>query len=198
MQGALRFLSFLSSLCLIFVSFGILSSCSPTEEPDWFPFDKHPEPILEAGFWHDPSHLPGEPKIVIKKAEQRAYFYKGDALVGMTPVSTGRPGRGTPTGHYTVAEKVFVRYSGTFGSVKDNKTHETVIPEFNTKKDKLPAGTYYEPARMAYCLRFFNGYCMHQGYVTGEPISNGCIRVPQDMAFLFYQHAKTGMTFIVQ
>lgn len=158
-----------------------------------------PAPIpLALGTWNDSPTLTGPKKIVVNIAQQRASFYKGDTLVGTTPVSTGIPGRGTPRGTYKVAEKDFVRYSGTFGVARDNKTHEIVINDFNTKKDSMPANCYYEPARMAYCLRFFNGYCWHEGYVPGVPASHGCVRVHSSMAKKFFEAATVGTTFIVK
>ncbi len=153
---------------------------------------------LAPATWNDSPELKGEPKIVVNTKEQKAYFYKGATLVGTSPVSTGMPGRSTPRGTYKVAEKNFVRYSSAFGVARDKKTHEIVMPDFNTRKDKMPANCYYEPARMAYCLRFYNGYCFHQGYVPGYPASHGCVRIVEDMAPLFYNEAKVGMTLIVK
>ena len=153
---------------------------------------------LVPGYWNDSVLLSGSPKIVIDVAKQRAFFYKGSTVVGEAPVSTGKYGRGTPKGTYSVAEKTFVRYSSAYGVVRNNKTHEIVMPDFSTKKDVLPAGCYYEPARMAYCLRFFNGYAFHQGYVPGVPASHGCVRIVEDMAPYFYKAAHVGMPFIVK
>ena len=53
------------------------------------------------GWWHDEG-ASGNPRIVVHIGEQKAYFYKGKTLVGETTVSTGKPGFGTPPGHYTV------------------------------------------------------------------------------------------------
>lgn len=190
-------------LCLLLPL--LLPSCETTrkeagkEETGTSAIANLPPPIiLEPGTWNDSPEFTGEPKIVVNTKEQKAYFYKGIHLVGTSPVSSGMPGRSTPKGTYRVAEKDFVRYSGTFGIARDKKTHEIVMDDFNTKKDSMPKNCYYEPARMAYCLRFYNGYCFHQGYVTGEPISHGCVRITEEMAPLFYKEAKVGMTFIVK
>src|SRR5689334_21541559 len=64
-----------------------------------------PQPApTPSGYWHGDG-VPGEPRIVVSISEQRAYYYKGKNLVGESTVSTGKPGFGTPPGHYKVAWK---------------------------------------------------------------------------------------------
>jgi len=46
----------------------------------------------------DGNGIEGPPKIEIHLRKQRAYFYKGDRLAGVSPVSTGREGMDAPTG----------------------------------------------------------------------------------------------------
>ena len=192
-------LSCLLVLGLSLSSCGWIDELNDTEKAETPPVTNAPPPILlEPGTWTDSPELTGEPKIVVNTKEQKAYFYKGANLIGTSPVSSGMPGRSTPKGTYKVQEKDFVRYSGAFGVARDKETHEIVMDDFNTKKDTMPKNCYYEPARMAYCLRFYNGYCFHQGYVTGEPISHGCVRITEEMAPRFYKEAKVGMTFIVK
>lgn len=195
-----RKMPFLIRLCLLVSLLLTVPSCEHIlgTKPPVLPVAVKIEPLLEPGTWMDPEIFPGEPKIVVDTAKQRAYFYKGTSIVGTSPISSGMPGRSTPKGSYRVAEKDFVRYSGTFGVARNKKTHEIVMPDFNTKVDSMPKDCYYEPARMAYCLRFYNGYCFHQGEVTGKPISHGCVRITAEMAPLFYKEAKVGMPFIVK
>src|SRR3954470_13149802 len=47
----------------------------------------------------------GSPSIKISIGEQRAYFYKGGELVGVSVLSTGREGHDTPTGTYKIQQK---------------------------------------------------------------------------------------------
>lgn len=187
-------------ICLLAALLLFFPSCQGLWDtpPSVLPVTANDEPVLEPGTWMDPEIFPGEPKIVVDTAKQQAYFYKGTRIVGTSPISSGKPGRSTPKGSYRIAEKDFVRYSGTFGVARNKKTHEIVMPDFNTKVDSMPKDCYYEPARMAYCLRFFNGYCFHEGYVTGKPVSHGCVRITAEMAPLFYKEAKVGMPFIVK
>ena len=46
-------------------------------------------------YW-DGDHASGSPSIKISLGEQRAYFYKGGVLVGVSQLSTGREGLNTP------------------------------------------------------------------------------------------------------
>lgn len=148
---------------------------------------------LGQGYWDDPGNLKGQSKIVINRKEQKAYFYKGDLIVGMTPVSVGSEGHDTPAGNYKILEKKPMHYSSTWGVARRKGTDEIVIKDFSPKASKLPAGCYYEPAKMPYALRIVGGYFMHVGYVPGYAASHGCIRVPEDMAKIFYDNAYKGM-----
>src|SRR2546430_14392800 len=51
-------------------------------------------PRDSVSYW-DGDGMPGKPSIKIKLGEQRAYFYKGGQLVGISQLSTGREGMGT-------------------------------------------------------------------------------------------------------
>lgn len=144
------------------------------------------------GYWDDPGDAGGPAKIVINRPEQKAYFYRGHVIVGMTPVSVGSEGYDTPAGNYKIQEKKRMHISGTWGVAKNRATGETVIKDFNLKKDKLPAGCYAEGAQMPYALRIVGGYFMHVGYVPGYAASHGCIRVPADMAEKFWTNASVG------
>src|SRR5215210_7110648 len=48
-------------------------------------------------YW-DGDGVSGAPSVRISLGEQRAYFYKGGELVGVSTISTGREGYGTPAG----------------------------------------------------------------------------------------------------
>ena len=52
-------------------------------------------------YW-DGDHASGSPSIKISLGEQRAYFYKGGVLVGVSQLSTGREGLNTPTGNFKI------------------------------------------------------------------------------------------------
>ena len=113
--------------------------------------------------------------------EQKAYFYKGKTLVGETTVSTGKPGFGTPPGHYTVISKSADHVSSLFGDYVDDYGN-VVRSNIDSRKDRQPKGTHFDGARMPYAMFFRGGYAMHQGYVPPFAASHGCIRLPGQMA----------------
>ncbi len=153
---------------------------------------------LGQGHWDDPGNLTGPSRIVIDRPEQKAYFYKGDVIVGTTPVSVGSEGHGTPAGEYKVLEKKRMHYSSTWGVAKRNDTGEIVMKDFSPKIHKMPAGCHYEPAEMPYALRIVGGYFMHVGYVPGYAASHGCVRVPADMAKKFWENAYVGIPVTIK
>src|SRR5438105_1075786 len=170
-----------------------LASCA--EYPTTPPTVTAPTPP-PMGYWNGDG-VPGSPKIVISIAEQHAYFYKGKHLVGESTVSTGKPGFGTPPGHYTVLSKDPTHVSTVFGDYVDD-FGDVVKSNIDARKDPRPPGTHYDGARMPYAMFFRGGYAMHQGYVPPYAASHGCIRVPREMAETFFDNAPVGTPVIVK
>ena len=56
-------------------------------------------------YW-DGDGVAGKPSIKISLGEQKAYFYKGGQLVGISQLSTGREGMGTSTGSFKPATRI--------------------------------------------------------------------------------------------
>ena len=165
----------------------IISSCE--EYPTPYQPGLYPR-AAPAGFWNDEG-ASGKPRIIVHIGEQKAYFYKGKTLVGETTVSTGKPGFGTPPGHYTVLSKSADHVSSLFGDYVDSSGH-VVRSNVDSRKDRQPKGTHFDGARMPYAMFFRGGYAMHQGYVPPFAASHGCIRLPGRMAALFFEHASVG------
>src|SRR5262249_21586960 len=65
-------------------------------------------------YW-DGDHASGSPSIKISLGEQRAYFYKGGVLVGVSQLSTGREGLNTPIGNFKIIQKDKDHVSSLFG-----------------------------------------------------------------------------------
>ena len=61
-------------------------------------------PIDTVSFW-DEGSASGEPFIRISLREQKAKFYKGGTLVGISKISSGREGYNTPPGNYKILQK---------------------------------------------------------------------------------------------
>ena len=143
-----------------------------------------------AGYWNGDG-VPGSPRIVVSISEQHAYFYKGKQIVGESTVSTGKPGFGTPPGHYTVVSKDKEHVSTVFGDYVDDLGN-VVKSNIDSRKDRKPPGAHYDGARMPFAMFFRGGYAMHQGYVPPYAASHGCIRLPQGMAEPFFENAPVG------
>ena len=167
----------------------IICSCEEYPEPYAAGSGFYPRPA-PAGWWHDEG-ASGKPRIVVRIGEQKAYFYKGKTLVGWTTVSTGKPGFGTPPGHYTVVSKDVDHVSTAFGDYVDGSGN-VVRSNIDSRKDHQPKGTHFDGARMPYAMFFRSGYAMHQGYVPPFAASHGCIRIPKGMASQFFEHAPVG------
>ena len=113
-------------------------------------------------------------KIVVDLSEQEAYAYENGRVLFHGWVSTGKPGRRTPTGRFRVLEKELRHVSSKY-------------PE--------PHGG----ARMDYMLRLTNyGIAMHLGYVPNYPASHGCIRMENGFAQKMYNWASVGTPVIIR
>lgn len=158
-------------------------------------YQRPPEPrranFDNVSYW-DGDGVQGPAKVVIRLGEQRAYFYKGDQLVGVSVVSTGREGYGTITGNFKIIEKDIDHASSLYGEYVDAVTGQVVVKDVDTSKDKKPPGTKYVGAPMPYFMRIVGGTGMHEGFLPGYAASHGCIRMPEFMAQNFYANVSLG------
>ena len=109
-------------------------------------------------------------RVVISLADQMAYAYDGDELVGAATASTAREGHITPTGIFHVLER-----------------HQA----YRSKK--------YDNANMPYMQRIDDyGIAMHGGQpLPGYPASHGCIRLPTKFAAKLFAATELGTQVIV-
>jgi CheY-like chemotaxis protein len=56
----------------------------------------------------------------------------------------------------------------------------------------VPRGGHYRPAAMPYFMEFSTAVGMHAGYLPGYPASHGCVRMPRDLAALFFERVQIG------
>ena len=147
-------------------------------------------PQDSVSYW-DGDSLSGKPSVKISLAEQRAYFYKGGSLVGVSQLSTGREGLNTPIGHYSISQKDKDHVSSKYGDYVDAGGN-VVTPNVDVEKDPKPPGTHFKGAPMPYFMRIVGGVGMHAGYLPGYPASHGCIRMPEFMAENFFRSVATG------
>jgi len=119
--------------------------------------------------WMAEAVTSGPMVMVVSLTEQRAYVYRNGILIGVTTVSTGRPGHLTPTGVFTVLQK--------------QKEHRSTI---------------YDGAPMPYMERLtWGGVALHAGGIPGYPESHGCIHLPSEFARELYAISPAGMTVVI-
>jgi lipoprotein-anchoring transpeptidase ErfK/SrfK len=130
--------------------------------------------------------------IVVSLPKQRAYLMIGNRIVVDEPVSTGKRGHTTPSGHLHVLQKDPDHRSSIYGDFVDS--HGRIVRAgVSARIDAAPSGTHYVGAPMRWFLRLTDeGVGMHIGYLPGYPASHGCIREPSQSAKLFYDNAKVG------
>ena len=133
----------------------------------------------------------GRPSIKIDLENQRAYFYKGQQIVGVSVVSTGREGCNTPSGEFNVTQKDVDHISSLYGDYVE-PNGEVVVQNVENGKDPKPPGTAFRGAPMPYFLRIQGGIGLHAGYLPGYPASHGCVRLPEGMALKFFEDASVG------
>jgi L,D-transpeptidase catalytic domain len=141
-------------------------------------------------YW-DGDGASGAPSIRISLSEQRAYFYKGDQLVGVSIISTGREGFNTPTGSWRLQQKNRHHVSSLYGDYVD-RNGNIIQKDVDTSKDRKPPGAIYDGAKMPFFMRIHGGVGMHEGFLPGYPASHGCIRMPSFMAEKFFNNVEVG------
>jgi len=107
--------------------------------------------------------------LVVDLASQRLVAYRDGEPVATSPVSTGKPGYGTPRGVFTILQK--------------KSFHRSNL---------------YSDAPMPFMQRLtWAGVALHAGNLPGYPASHGCIRLPHDFARKLFAQTRTGMTVMV-
>ena len=146
--------------------------------------------VDRVSYW-DGDHISGKPSIRISLGEQRADFYKGALLVGVSAISSGRAGFETRTGNFKIIQKSKDHISSQFGDYVDLDGNP-IQKDVDTLKDPKPKGAIYDGARMPHFMRIVGGIGMHEGFLPGYAASHGCIRMPGFMAATFFQNVALG------
>jgi hypothetical protein len=121
-------------------------------------------------FIWEPEIAPRGPMLLaINLATQRAILFRNGVPIGASTVSTGRAGRETPTGIFTILQKQVEHYS--------------------SKYDNAPM-PYMQPLT-------WQGVALHAGHLPGYPASHGCIRLPAGFAKALYGATALGMTVVI-
>ncbi|MFA7234706.1 MAG: L,D-transpeptidase family protein [Terrimicrobiaceae bacterium] len=148
--------------------------------------------LAEKNSYWDGDGVSGAPSILIDLSEQTASFYKGSKLVGVSAISSGREGFGTPVGNYKLIGKEPHHLSNLFGDYVDANGN-VLVRNVAVKKDPKPPGAVFAGAPMPFFMRLTNsGVGMHQGFLPGVPDSHGCIRMPEKMAKIYFDNVSLG------
>ena len=112
----------------------------------------------------------GETRVVIDLLTQLFYVYRGEQLVGVATISSGKKGDETPLGFWAVMNK---KKKG-----------------FSRKYDNAP---------MPYMQMYdHKGIAFHAGPNPGYPASHGCVRLPLKFAERLFGLTKIGTKVIIE
>ncbi len=128
-------------------------------------------PTLKPGdyVWHPELSPAGPVVVLVSLPDQVLYVYRNGVRIARSTVSSGKPGKRTPTGVFTVLQK--------------KVRHESSI---------------YKGAQMPHMQRLtWSGIALHAGYLPGYPASAGCVRMPVDFAAKLYSITGIGTTVII-
>ena len=184
----------------------LLASCQSggmrgqTQYLEAFPSNTVPHSAMynadQVSYW-DGDGVGGAASIVIDLSDQKAYFYKGGTLAGVSALSTGDEKHETKTGNFKIFEKDQWHKSNLYGDFVDG-AGTVVMANIDVTKDKPPPGTRFEGSKMHHFMRFSGGIGMHEGFLPGYPASHGCVRMPPHMAAIFYNNVAKGTPVTVR
>ncbi|WP_448481093.1 L,D-transpeptidase [Pseudoxanthomonas mexicana] len=119
--------------------------------------------------WYPQIAPEGPVVLVVSLDEQRAYVYRNGIAIGVSTISSGKTGKETPTGVFTILQK--------------NKDHRSNL---------------YNDAPMPYMQRLtWDGIALHGGHLPGYPASHGCVRLPQAFAEKLFAITRFGDSVVV-
>ena len=108
-------------------------------------------------------------RVAVDLVAQRAYVFQGDALVGISTVSTGRRGHETPAGAFPILQK-----------------------------QSFHRSNLYSNAPMPFMQRLtWGGVALHAGHVPRTRASHGCIRLPYGFAHGLFGLTRVGAMVVV-
>lgn len=149
------------------------------------------------GYWDRPANLEGNHVIVVDTQLQQAKYYIGGRQVGLSDISSGKAGHGTPRGVFSIIDKDVDHVSASYGSIVDSAGN--VLVESYTVGQPIPKGGHYEGSKMNFGMQITrSGIWMHEGIVTSAPESHGCIRLPRKMAKIFFENTPIGTKVIIK
>jgi hypothetical protein len=119
--------------------------------------------------WHPERSPDGPVAIIVSLPTQLLHVYRNGIRIGVSTVSSGRPGKPTPTGVFTILEKARTHHSST-----------------------------YDEASMPNMERLtWDGVALHAGGLPGYPSSHGCVHLPMAFSADIYDVTQVGTPVII-
>jgi lipoprotein-anchoring transpeptidase ErfK/SrfK len=196
----------------------VFASCAnqgelPTVDADGNPINPHPPGTYEH-FKAEPSYPKthsvwkneellrktdaSNSHIVINLPKQRGMLMNGSQVVIDYPITSGKRSHPTPTGEFTITEKVVKKSSNKYGTIRDADGKTVVYPADITKHE-VPEGGEFIGSPMNYWMRLTNcGVGLHVGPMRRYPASHGCIRGPSSTHPTVYSKVKVGTRVIIE
>lgn len=112
----------------------------------------------------------GDTKVIIDTLTQLMYVYRGDEMIGVSTISTGKKGRETPLGFWSVMLKQRIGHSRKYENAP------------------MPFMQMYDP----------KGIAFHAGPNPGYPASHGCVRLPLKFAERLYGLTEVGTKVVIE
>lgn len=128
--------------------------------------------LKPGGYWWDTKAMAwasGATEVVISLEDQLAFVYRDGQMIGVSTISSGKPGKDTPLGIFPILEK--------------KRTH------FSRKYDNAP---------MPFMQRLDQwGIALHAGLNPGHPASRGCVRLPAAFAAKLFAMTDVGDRVVI-
>ncbi|MGY4534431.1 lipoprotein-anchoring transpeptidase ErfK/SrfK [Pseudomonas sp. TE3786] len=119
--------------------------------------------------WNPQVSPQGPVTVVVSLTEQRAYVYRNGIAIGVSTISSGKKGKETPTGVFSILQK-----------------------KVDHKSD------LYNSAPMPYMQRLtWDGIALHAGHLPGYPASHGCVRLPIEFAKKLFETTGFSSTTVI-
>jgi hypothetical protein len=146
-------------------------AASPDGPAGWLDASAAVDALAPGEFeWHvAPASVQGPLVIVVSLGDQRAWVFRNGERVATSTVSTGKPGKETPTGVFPILAKKRVHHSN-----------------------------LYDAAPMPFMQRLtWDGIALHAGRIPGHPASHGCVRLPKEFARALFELTARDETVVI-
>ena len=119
--------------------------------------------------WTPEASTAGPVVMIASLPLQQLHVYRDGVRIGVSTISSGKPGHETPTGTFEILEK--------------RRDHRSNL---------------YNNAPMPFMQRLtWHGIALHGGRIPGHPASHGCIRLPHEFAQALFEVTQRGYMVVV-